>query len=93
MDVALGKVFHVGELQVQLGQPHQHVLSGTFKLLPLAGEMLVGVERKIHFTYDRSCPCLRPSVRPSTFSLRTMAAALRCSASQRPLPSWTVSLS
>lgn len=40
MDVALGKVFDVGELQVQLSQPHEHVLSGALKLLPLAGEIL-----------------------------------------------------
>ena len=40
MDVALWKVLDVGELQVQLRQPHQHALSGAFKVLPLAGEIL-----------------------------------------------------
>ncbi len=45
MDVALWKVFNVGELQVQLGQPHQHALPGAFKLLPLAGKILKGKEK------------------------------------------------
>lgn len=40
MDVALGEMLHVGELQVQLSQPHQHALSGALKLLPLAGKVL-----------------------------------------------------
>lgn len=40
VDVALRKMLHVCELQVQLGQPHQHAVPGAFKLLPLAGEIL-----------------------------------------------------
>lgn len=42
MDVAFRKVFNVGELQVQLRQPHQHAFPGAFKVLPLAREILRG---------------------------------------------------
>lgn len=51
VDVALGKVLHVCELQVQLGQPHQHAVSGAFKLLPLAGEKLTKTWRERYTSY------------------------------------------
>lgn len=47
MDVTLGEVLHVGELQVQFGEPHLHVLPGALKLLPLAGEVLRDKEEGI----------------------------------------------
>lgn len=51
MDVALWEMFHVGELQVQFSQPHQHVLSGALKLLPLAGEVLRDRRRQTWMHY------------------------------------------
>lgn len=45
VDVALGEVLHVGELQVQFGEPHLHVLPGALELLPPAGEVLRDKEK------------------------------------------------
>ena len=42
VDVALGEVLDVGELQVHLRQPHQDAVLGRLKLLPLADEVLGG---------------------------------------------------
>ena len=40
LDVALGEVLHVGELEVHLSQPDQDGLARAFKVLPLRGEVL-----------------------------------------------------
>lgn len=40
LDVTLGEVLDVGELQVHLGQPHQDGVSGRLKLFPLTDKVL-----------------------------------------------------
>lgn len=40
MDIALWKVLNVGELQIEVGQPHLQTFPGPFKFLPLTGEIL-----------------------------------------------------
>lgn len=40
LDVTLGEVLDVGELQVHLSQPHQNAVSDRLKLLALADEVL-----------------------------------------------------
>lgn len=40
LDVALGEVLDVGQLEVHLSQPHQDAVAGRLKLLPLADEVL-----------------------------------------------------
>lgn len=42
LDVALGEVLDVGQLEVHLSQPHQDAVAGRLKLLPLADEVLEG---------------------------------------------------
>lgn len=42
LDVALGEVLDVGQLEVHLSQPHQDAVAGRLELLPLADEVLEG---------------------------------------------------
>lgn len=45
LNITLGKMLNVSELQIHLCQPHQDAVPCSLKLLPLANEML-DVERK-----------------------------------------------
>lgn len=40
LDITLGEVLYVGQLEVHLSQPNQDALSGCLKLLSLADEVL-----------------------------------------------------
>lgn len=40
LDITLGEVLYVGQLEVHLSQPNQDALSGRLKLLSLADEVL-----------------------------------------------------
>lgn len=46
LDVALGEVLDVGQLEVHLSQPHQDAVAGRLELLPLADEVLGGGSSK-----------------------------------------------
>lgn len=46
MHVALRKVLDVGELQVQVGEPHHQAFPRPLEFLPLAGKMLWERSRK-----------------------------------------------
>lgn len=46
LDVALGEVLDVGQLEVHLSQPHQDAVAGCLKLLSLADEVLNEEESK-----------------------------------------------
>lgn len=46
LDVALGEVLDVGQLEVHLSQPHQDAVAGRLELLPLADEVLKQGEQR-----------------------------------------------
>ncbi len=49
MNVTLGEMLNVGELQVHLSQPYQNTISGCFKLLSLTDEVLQDKRRASQF--------------------------------------------